>query len=152
MTEQKASVLQPGLWTYTLNNTHHSLQALKVTVISCASRSDVPPATVEAFVQGGSTRFPHPMMIFANVRKGFYPILNATVTATIEPETGDPVMLKLFDDGAGNEECDVIFHVLKSCCDVAVSILSLSFKFFQNKFFPHPILRESHILIESQIC
>ncbi|XP_019607311.2 calcium-activated chloride channel regulator 2 isoform X1 [Rhinolophus sinicus] len=92
---------KPGLWTYTLNNTHHSLQALKVTVISCASRSDVPPATVEAFVQGGSTRFPHPMMIFANVRKGFYPILNATVTATIEPETGDPVTLKLFDDGAG---------------------------------------------------
>lgn len=95
----------------------------------------MPPATVEAFVQGGSTRFPHPMMIFANVRKGFSPILNATVTATIEPETEDPVTLKLFDDGAGNGECDVIFHVLKSSCDAAVLRLSLSFKFFQNKFF-----------------
>ncbi|KAF4021617.1 hypothetical protein G4228_013574 [Cervus hanglu yarkandensis] len=93
---------KPGLWTYTLNNTHHSPQALKVTVTSRASRSAMPPATVEAFVERDSTHFPHPLMIYAIVRKGFHPILNATVTATIEPETADPVMLKLFDDGAGN--------------------------------------------------
>ncbi|KAM8792145.1 calcium-activated chloride channel regulator 2 isoform 2-T2 [Rhynchonycteris naso] len=90
-----------GVWTYTLNNTHHSLQALKMTVTSRASRSAEPPVTVEAFVGKDSTVFPHPMMIYANVRKGFYPILNATVTATIEPEAEDPVTLKLFDDGAG---------------------------------------------------
>ncbi|KAL2772267.1 calcium-activated chloride channel regulator 2 preproprotein [Daubentonia madagascariensis] len=92
---------KPGHWTYTLNNTHHSLQALKVTVTSRASSSAVPPVTVEAFVERDSTHFPHPVMIYANVRKGFYPILNATVTATIEPETGDPVTLRLLDDGAG---------------------------------------------------
>ncbi|XP_016076132.1 PREDICTED: calcium-activated chloride channel regulator 2 [Miniopterus natalensis] len=92
---------KPGLWTYMLNNTHHSLQALKVTVTSRASRSAQPPATVEAFVEKDSTSFPHPMVIYANVRKGFNPILNATVTATIEPETEDPVTLKLFDNGAG---------------------------------------------------
>ncbi|CAK6441304.1 unnamed protein product [Pipistrellus nathusii] len=92
---------KPGLWTYTLNNTHHSLQSLKVTVTSRASHSAEPPATVEAFVEHDSTSFPHPMMVYANVRKGFYPILNATVTATIEPETGDPVTVKLFDDGSG---------------------------------------------------
>ncbi|XP_069426731.1 calcium-activated chloride channel regulator 2 [Ovis canadensis] len=92
---------KPGLWTYTLNNTHHSPQALKVTVTSRASRSAMPPATVEAFVERDSTHFPHPLMIYAIVRRGFYPVLNATVTATIEPETADPVMLKLFDDGAG---------------------------------------------------
>ncbi|XP_037671987.1 calcium-activated chloride channel regulator 2 [Choloepus didactylus] len=92
---------KPGHWTYTLNNTHHYLQALKVTVTSRASNSAVPPATVETFVERDSTHFPHPVMIYANVRKGFYPILNATVTATIEPETGDPVTLRLFDDGAG---------------------------------------------------
>ncbi|XP_078307851.1 calcium-activated chloride channel regulator 2 isoform X3 [Panthera onca] len=92
---------EPGLWTYTLNNTHHSLQALKVTVTSRASSSAMPPATVEVFVERDSPQFPHPVMIYANVRKGIYPILNATVTATIEPETADPVVLKLFDDGAG---------------------------------------------------
>ncbi|XP_014388247.1 PREDICTED: calcium-activated chloride channel regulator 2 isoform X2 [Myotis brandtii] len=92
---------QPGPWTYALNNTHHSLQSLKVTVTSRASHSAQPPATVEAFVEKDSTSFPHPVMIYANVRKGFYPILNATVTATIEPETEEPVTLKLLDDGAG---------------------------------------------------
>lgn len=112
-----------------------------MTMTSRASHSAMPPATMEAFVEeGASTRFPHPMMIYANVRKGFYPILNVTVTATIEPETEHPVILKLFDDGAGNMECYVIFHVLKSCCDAAVSILCLSFKFFQFNYFSHPIL------------
>ncbi|XP_027998360.2 calcium-activated chloride channel regulator 2 isoform X2 [Eptesicus fuscus] len=98
---------KPGLWTYTLNNTHHSLQSLKVTVTSRASHSAEPPATVEAFVENDSTSFPHPMTIYANVRKGFYPILNATVTATIEPEMEDPVTLTLFDDGAGNIQMNV---------------------------------------------
>ncbi|XP_066124841.1 calcium-activated chloride channel regulator 2-like isoform X2 [Saccopteryx bilineata] len=90
-----------GVWTYTLNNTHHSLQALKMTVTSRASHSAKAPVTVEAFVGKDSTAFPHPIMIYANVRKGFDPILNATVTATIEPEAENPVTLKLFDDGAG---------------------------------------------------
>uniref|UniRef100_A0A2K5N6A6 Calcium-activated chloride channel regulator 2 n=1 Tax=Cercocebus atys TaxID=9531 RepID=A0A2K5N6A6_CERAT len=93
---------KPGHWTYTLNNTHHSLQALKVAVTSRASNSAAPPATVEAFVERDSLHFPQPVMIYANVRRGFYPILNATVTATVEPETGDPVTLRLLDDGAGN--------------------------------------------------
>ncbi|XP_053448780.1 calcium-activated chloride channel regulator 2 [Nycticebus coucang] len=92
---------KPGLWTYIVNNTHHSLQALKVTVTSRASSSAVPPVTVEAFVERDSTHFPHPVMIYASVRKGFYPIRNATVTATVEPETGDAVTMRLLDDGAG---------------------------------------------------
>lgn len=86
-----------------------------MTVASRASSSAVPPATVEAFVERDSTYFPHPMIIYANVKRGFYPILNATVTAIIEPEIGDPVMLKLSDDGAGNEECYGTVHVHKSC-------------------------------------
>ncbi|XP_036207533.1 calcium-activated chloride channel regulator 2-like isoform X2 [Myotis myotis] len=98
---------QPGPWTYALNNTHHSLQSLKVTVTSRASHSAEPPATVEAFVEKDSTSFPHPVMIYANVRKGFYPILNATVTASIESETEEPVTLKLLDDGAGNIQMNV---------------------------------------------
>ncbi|XP_017651902.1 calcium-activated chloride channel regulator 2 isoform X3 [Nannospalax galili] len=93
--------IQPGLWTYTLNNTHHSPQALTVTVASRASSPVRPPVTVNAFVERDSTYFPHPVTIYANVRKGLNPILNATVMATIETETGDPIMLKLLDNGAG---------------------------------------------------
>ncbi|XP_031231594.1 calcium-activated chloride channel regulator 2 isoform X2 [Mastomys coucha] len=90
-----------GPWTYTLNNTHHSPQALKVTVASRASSLAMSPATVEAFVERDSTHFPQPVIIYANVRKGLQPILNATVVATVEPEAGDPVALQLLDEGAG---------------------------------------------------
>ncbi|XP_017651901.1 calcium-activated chloride channel regulator 2 isoform X2 [Nannospalax galili] len=98
---QIAGTAKPGLWTYTLNNTHHSPQALTVTVASRASSPVRPPVTVNAFVERDSTYFPHPVTIYANVRKGLNPILNATVMATIETETGDPIMLKLLDNGAG---------------------------------------------------
>lgn len=140
LTEQNPFVLQPGPWTYTLNNTHHSLQSLKVTVTSRASHPAEPPATVEAFVEKDSASFPLPVMIYANVRRGLYPILNATVTATIEPEAGEPVTLKLFDDGAGNKPCHVLFHVLESCCDAVVSLSSSSLIFFQFSHFAHPTL------------
>nr|XP_048309701.1 calcium-activated chloride channel regulator 2 [Myodes glareolus] len=90
-----------GHWTYMLNNTHPSPQALEVTVASRASSLAIYPATVEAFVERDSTHFPQPVIIYANVRKGLYPILNATVVATVEPEAGDPVMLQLLDNGAG---------------------------------------------------
>ncbi|XP_006501495.1 calcium-activated chloride channel regulator 2 isoform X1 [Mus musculus] len=90
-----------GHWTYTLNNTHHSPQALKVTVASRASSLAMSPATLEAFVERDSTYFPQPVIIYANVRKGLHPILNATVVATVEPEAGDPVVLQLLDGGAG---------------------------------------------------
>lgn len=62
------------------------------------------PATLEAFVERDSTYFPQPVIIYANVRKGLHPILNATVVATVEPEAGDPVVLQLLDGGAGKEE------------------------------------------------
>ncbi|KAK7814356.1 hypothetical protein U0070_027014 [Myodes glareolus] len=91
-----------GHWTYMLNNTHPSPQALEVTVASRASSLVIYPATVEAFVERDSTHFPQPVIIYANVRKGLYPILNATVVATVEPEAGDPVMLQLLDNGADN--------------------------------------------------
>ncbi|KAL6078618.1 hypothetical protein STEG23_020854, partial [Scotinomys teguina] len=91
-----------GHWTYILNNTHHSPQALKVTVASRASSLAIAPVTVEAFAERDITYFPQPVIIYANVRKGLYPILNATVVATVEPEAGDPIMLQLLDNGADN--------------------------------------------------
>ncbi|XP_034355270.1 calcium-activated chloride channel regulator 2 isoform X1 [Arvicanthis niloticus] len=90
-----------GHWTYTLNNTHHSPQTLKVTVASRASSLAMSPATVEAFVETDSTYFPQPVIIYASVRKGLYPIFNATVVATVEPKSGDPIVLQLLDEGAG---------------------------------------------------
>lgn len=100
--QKQPLVFQHGRWTYTLNNTHLSPQALEVTVASRASSLAIYPATVEAFVERDSTHFPQPVLIYANVRKGLYPILNATVVVTVEPEAGDPVVLQLLDNGAGD--------------------------------------------------
>lgn len=75
-----------------------------MTVASRASSLAMSPATLEAFVERDSTYFPQPVIIYANVRKGLHPILNATVVATVEPEAGDPVVLQLLDGGAGKEE------------------------------------------------
>ncbi|KAM8999852.1 calcium-activated chloride channel regulator 2 isoform 2-T2 [Sarcophilus harrisii] len=90
-----------GHWTCLLNNTHSSPQALKVSVSSRASDDVVPPVTVTAHVDKDETHFPHPVIIYADVKQGFYPILQANVIAVIEPEIGEPVRLELFDDGAG---------------------------------------------------
>ncbi|CAH6777153.1 Clca2 [Phodopus roborovskii] len=90
-----------GRWTYTLNNMYHSPQALKMTVASHAFSLAISPATVEAFVERDSIHFPQPVIIYAMVRMGLYPVLNATVMATVEPEAGDPIMLQLLDNGAG---------------------------------------------------
>lgn len=43
------------------------------------------------------------------------------------------------------------FHALRSCCDAAVSLSSLSLIFFQFNRFAHPILWGSQIIIESLI-
>ncbi|XP_044530028.1 calcium-activated chloride channel regulator 2 [Gracilinanus agilis] len=92
---------QTGHWTWLLNNTHSSPRALRVAVSSRASDHAVPPITVTAHVNKDGTRFPHPVIIYADVKQGFYPILEAKVTAVVEPDAGEPVRLELFDDGAG---------------------------------------------------
>lgn len=58
---------------------------------------------VEVFVERDSIRFFYFMMIYVNVRKGFYFIFNVIVIVIIELEVGDFVMLKFFDDGVGNK-------------------------------------------------
>ncbi|XP_027729752.1 calcium-activated chloride channel regulator 2 [Vombatus ursinus] len=90
-----------GPWTCLLNNTHSSRQALRMAVSSSASDDAQPPITVTARVNEAVTHFPHPVIIYADVKQGFHPVLEANVTAVIEPEMGEPVRLELFDDGAG---------------------------------------------------
>uniref|UniRef100_F6RF88 Calcium-activated chloride channel regulator 2 n=1 Tax=Monodelphis domestica TaxID=13616 RepID=F6RF88_MONDO len=92
---------QAGSWTWQLNNTHSSPQALRVAVSSRATDHAVPPITVTAHVNKDGTRFPHPVIIYADVKEGFHPILQANVTAVVETDAGEPVRLELFDDGAG---------------------------------------------------
>lgn len=53
--------------------------------------------------------YPSPMVAYAQVGQGLSPVLGANVTAIIEPENGDPIILELFDNGAGNK--DFVTHL-----------------------------------------
>ncbi|CAI9582326.1 unnamed protein product, partial [Staurois parvus] len=61
----------------------------------------MPFVRVTAGKINNTTTSPHPVTLFAEVKHGFTAVLGANVTAVIEPETGDPLTLRLLDDGAG---------------------------------------------------
>ncbi|XP_077309103.1 calcium-activated chloride channel regulator 1-like [Lithobates pipiens] len=89
-----------GPWRYTICNTH-TTQAIGITVTSKAVDKDVPPVTVNAHMDKDANNYPSPMVVYASVHQGFVPVINAKVTAIIEPTTGAPITLELLDNGSG---------------------------------------------------
>lgn len=91
-------------------NRHSSPHEVIVSVSSLPSREGVEPIVIKSFLSGtdadvtGNT----PFVAYAEVRQGFYPIVQARVVATIErPRTADgrdlgPVEMILKDNGAGD--------------------------------------------------
>ncbi|XP_025051181.1 calcium-activated chloride channel regulator 2, partial [Alligator sinensis] len=98
---QIPGIAEAGMWTYTLTNTHLSPQVLTITVTSRAANSTIPAITVKAHMNRDTNYYPSPMVAYAQVGQGLSPVLGANVTAIIEPENGDPIILELFDNGAG---------------------------------------------------
>uniref|UniRef100_A0A674IPI9 Calcium-activated chloride channel regulator 1-like n=1 Tax=Terrapene triunguis TaxID=2587831 RepID=A0A674IPI9_9SAUR len=93
--------LQVGDWYYWIQNKHTDSQVISMIVTSRAASLAVPPVTVKALMNKDTNNFPNPMVIYAEVSQGFLPVLGATVMATVEPQTGSAVELKLLDDGSG---------------------------------------------------
>ncbi|XP_019386698.1 PREDICTED: calcium-activated chloride channel regulator 2 isoform X1 [Crocodylus porosus] len=100
---QIPGIAEAGKWTCTLTNTHLSPQVLTITVTSRAANSTIPAITVKAHMNRDTNYYPSPMVVYAQVSQGLSPILGANVTAIIEPENGDPIILELFDNGAGSD-------------------------------------------------
>ncbi|KAM8930989.1 calcium-activated chloride channel regulator 1-like [Pelodytes ibericus] len=92
---------QTGVWEYNLCNTQASEQVIGITVNSRASDENEPPIVAEAYMNADSNSFPTPMIVYAIVTKGHSPVLNANVTAMIEPQGGAIQSLQLLDNGAG---------------------------------------------------
>uniref|UniRef100_A0A674ISP5 Calcium-activated chloride channel regulator 1-like n=1 Tax=Terrapene triunguis TaxID=2587831 RepID=A0A674ISP5_9SAUR len=90
-----------GDWYYWIQNKHTDSQVISMIVTSRAASLAVPPVTVKALMNKDTNNFPNPMVIYAEVSQGFLPVLGATVMATVEPQTGSAVELKLLDDGSG---------------------------------------------------
>ncbi|XP_050818096.1 calcium-activated chloride channel regulator 1-like [Gopherus flavomarginatus] len=96
-----AGTAEVGDWLYWIQNNHTAPQVISMIVTSRAASLAVPPVTVKAHMNKETNNFPNPMVIYAEVSQGFLPVLGATVMATVEPQTGSAVELKLLDDGSG---------------------------------------------------
>ncbi|XP_003479101.1 calcium-activated chloride channel regulator 4-like [Cavia porcellus] len=91
---------QVGTWLYKLQ-AKAIPQILTITVTSRAANAAVPPITVSARMNKVTNTFPNPMIVYAEVRQGYVPILGVTVTAIIESSSGHTTVLDLLDNGAG---------------------------------------------------
>nr|XP_012602989.1 calcium-activated chloride channel regulator 4 [Microcebus murinus] len=89
-----------GIWTYSLQAKANP-ETLTITVTSRAANSSVPPITVNAKMNKEINSFPSPMIVYAEVLQGYVPVLGANVTAYIESQSGNTIVLELLDNGAG---------------------------------------------------
>ncbi|KAM5256400.1 calcium-activated chloride channel regulator 4-like [Ctenodactylus gundi] len=91
---------QAGIWTYSLQ-AKADAEILTITITSRAANSSVPPITVNAKMNKDANTYPNPMIVYAEVKQGYAPVLGATVTAFIESNSGKTEILDLLDNGAG---------------------------------------------------
>ncbi|XP_075038541.1 calcium-activated chloride channel regulator 2-like isoform X3 [Mixophyes fleayi] len=94
-------IAQVGTWTYKITNSLQDVQALGILVISRPSSKMIPPLAITADKFNNIITSPQPAILFAVLKQGFAAILGANVTAVIESESGDPVIITLNDNGAG---------------------------------------------------
>ncbi|XP_026116800.1 calcium-activated chloride channel regulator 1-like [Carassius auratus] len=88
-----------GDWKFSIQTT--ILQALTLTVTSQAAQADVPPIIVKTHMNQQFSDGTKPMIVFAEVRQDYSPVINAEVWATLDSETGSIHTLQLLDNGAG---------------------------------------------------
>ncbi|KAG9483192.1 hypothetical protein GDO78_009247 [Eleutherodactylus coqui] len=91
---------QVGFWTYTITNSLNNSQVLGILVISRPSSHTTHPVTITGeWIDEGITS-PQPVTVYAELKQGHRAVLGATVTAVIEPESGEPIIVTLNDSGA----------------------------------------------------
>ncbi|XP_059370714.1 calcium-activated chloride channel regulator 1-like [Carassius carassius] len=88
-----------GDWKFSIQTTTN--QAFTITVTSQAAQADVPPITVKTHMNQQFSDGTKPMIVFAEVRQDYRPVINAEAWATLDSGTGSPQTLQLLDNGAG---------------------------------------------------
>ncbi|XP_071846695.1 calcium-activated chloride channel regulator 4A-like [Apostichopus japonicus] len=97
-------IAEPGEWTYHIYNQDTTVKHdVIVSVASYPSEEGVDPITVSSFVCGSLIGVVDnkPLVIYAEVKKRFDPVIGVKVIATVERPNADPVRLILLDNGAG---------------------------------------------------
>ncbi|KAI8482146.1 chloride channel [Branchiostoma belcheri] len=95
---------KPGKWAFNITNTAPNDQDVTIIVTSNAV-NDTEPIKVTAQVSAVSLDYsssqPTALRVYASVRKGYLPVIGATVTAFIEKPDGQVEEITLLDNGAG---------------------------------------------------
>ncbi|KAM8930569.1 calcium-activated chloride channel regulator 1-like [Pelodytes ibericus] len=92
---------QVGNWTYNITNTINSSQIFGLLVTSRPATTTSPPLIITAETNTKIVTFPRPLVLLTEVKHGFSTVLGVNVTAVMEPEYGDPIIVTLADNGAG---------------------------------------------------
>ncbi|KAG8555803.1 hypothetical protein GDO81_017821 [Engystomops pustulosus] len=94
-------ISQAGFWTYIITNTLKKSQVVGILVTSRPSSSTIPPTTISGEWTDEGITPEQPRTVFAELKQGHIAVQGANVTAVIEPESGDPIIVTLKDNGAG---------------------------------------------------
>ncbi|MCJ8750502.1 hypothetical protein PDJAM_G00269590, partial [Pangasius djambal] len=90
---------EPGDWQYSFLNRDASAQQMSLTVMSRAAHEDVHPVTVTARMNQQTSDGTKAMLVLAEVRQKYSPVLEVSVWAYLESDTGNSVELQLLDNG-----------------------------------------------------
>lgn len=137
---------QRGLWTYSVENRADSHQGLYIQVT--AKRNSSLGLQVRLWTSSGSRPINSsdpstPVVIYAEVKAGVAPIMDARVVATLQRlgsnATGSnypPIFLDLWDNGIGGEHPVQSFSLLYQMKEILIiSPLSLSLSLSFNKVY-----------------
>ncbi|XP_075038536.1 calcium-activated chloride channel regulator 1-like [Mixophyes fleayi] len=94
---------ESGAWNYSLCNSLNKNQVVGIIVTSKAVNASVPPVIVNVHMNQETNNYPNPMIVYASVQQGLLPVTEVKVTAFIESESGNSVILELLDNGAGGD-------------------------------------------------
>lgn len=96
---------ESGWWRYNVKPNFRDVGEVLTTISSLPSSdgSGIILATAEMSTTVTNVNNGEFISIFADVRKGFYPVLNCIVTAIVERPNDSPFELQLLDNGAGTD-------------------------------------------------
>lgn len=105
---------EEGNWTYSVDNLYTKEMEVAVVIGSYPKQDGDGPITVTSYLSGSSldAQNGEQLTVFAEVRKGYSPVVDANVVAILErPPDGEgnvftPVELQLLDNGAGADLTD----------------------------------------------
>ncbi|PIK61220.1 hypothetical protein BSL78_01863 [Apostichopus japonicus] len=97
-------IAEPGEWRYVIYNQDTTVaHDVIVSIASYLSQEGVDPIIISSFLCGLRIGVDNnkEVVVYADVRRRFFPVVGSTVIATVETPIGVPVELQLNDNGAG---------------------------------------------------